>query len=122
MIESFKISPKKIFLMVPAGEIVDLAIQMIKPFLNQDDIVMDGGNSYFEDSNRRYHELQKEGINFFGVGVSGGEKGALTGPSIMPSGNKKVYPQIAPILKIVAAKKIINHVVHILVKKEAVIM
>ncbi|MGB4984678.1 MAG: NADP-dependent phosphogluconate dehydrogenase [Erysipelotrichaceae bacterium] len=97
--------PRKILLMVPAGEAVDLAINNLVPLLQEDDIVMDGGNSYFLDSERRYNELNNHHIYFFAVGISGGEEGALHGPSLMPSGDKEIYPQIKDILQTIAAKK-----------------
>ena len=78
--------PKKIFLMVPAGNAVGSVIDQLLPFLSEGDIIMDGGNSFFEDTNRRFERLDALGIKYFGVGVSGGEEGALKGPSIMPSG------------------------------------
>jgi len=95
-------SPRKIFLMVAAGA-VDSVIQSLLPLLEQGDIIMDGGNSDFHDSNRRYRELQKHGIQFLGVGVSGGEKGALNGPALMPGGDLESYRQVAPILEKIAA-------------------
>lgn len=97
--------PKKIFLMVPAGNAVGLVIDELLPHLSEGDIIMDGGNSFFEDTNRRYERLEELGIKYFGVGVSGGEEGALKGPSIMPSGDKAHYPYIAQILESIAAKK-----------------
>ncbi len=97
--------PRKVFLMVPAGKSVDDTIGDVLPFLERGDIIMDAGNSYFMDTNRREAELNKIGINYFGVGVSGGEEGALKGPSIMPSGNGEVYAQIKNILESISAKK-----------------
>lgn len=97
--------PRKIILMVPAGEIVDIVINSVKPFLSKNDIIMDGGNSFFKDTNHRFDELQKDGIIFFGVGISGGEEGALNGPSIMPGGLKEHYPQIKDLLESISAKK-----------------
>ena len=98
-------SPKKIFLMVPAGDPVDEVIDELIPLLKSGDIIMDGGNSYFKDTNRRGLKLAKLDINYFGVGVSGGEEGALKGPSIMPSGSKNAYSLISNILEAIAAKK-----------------
>ena len=98
-------SPKKIFLMVPAGNPVDEVIDELIPLLKSGDIIMDGGNSYFKDTNRRGLKLAKLDINYFGVGVSGGEEGALKGPSIMPSGSKNAYSLISNILEAIAAKK-----------------
>lgn len=97
--------PRKLFLMVPAGASVDETIKQVLPFLDKGDIIMDAGNSYFLDTNRRAKELQELGINYFGVGVSGGEEGALKGPSIMPSGDHSVYHHIQNILESIAAKK-----------------
>lgn len=97
--------PRIVLLMVPSGEAVDEMITQILPLLDQNDIIMDGGNSFFKDSERRSVALKEVGINFYAVGVSGGEKGALLGPSIMPSGDKEVYQIIEPILTKIAAKK-----------------
>lgn len=98
-------SPRKVFLMVPAGEAVDKTIDELVPLLSKGDIIMDGGNSFFKDTNARNEKLTKLGIHYFGVGVSGGEEGALKGPSIMPSGNKESYPLIGNILEAISAKK-----------------
>lgn len=98
-------SPKKVFLMVPAGPVVDKMIEVIKPLLKAGDIIMDGGNSYFEDDRRRAQLVADQGIHYLAVGVSGGEMGALWGPSIMPSGPKEAYEQVAPILEKIAAQK-----------------
>ncbi|GGP12158.1 decarboxylating NADP(+)-dependent phosphogluconate dehydrogenase [Oceanobacillus neutriphilus] len=96
--------PRKIFLMVTAGPVVDSVIASLLPLLDQGDIIMDGGNSNFLDSNRRYRYLKAEGLRFISVGVSGGEEGALHGPALMPSGDKSAYQQIAPILEKIAAQ------------------
>ncbi|UUI05470.1 decarboxylating NADP(+)-dependent phosphogluconate dehydrogenase [Oceanobacillus jeddahense] len=96
--------PRKIFLMVTAGAVVDSVIESLFPLLDQGDIIMDGGNSNFQDSNRRYNDLKEKGLHFIGVGVSGGEEGALNGPSLMPSGDKEAYQQVAPILEKIAAQ------------------
>ncbi|MBT2216448.1 decarboxylating NADP(+)-dependent phosphogluconate dehydrogenase [Virgibacillus dakarensis] len=96
--------PRKIFLMVTAGPVVDSVIQSLIPLLEKGDIIMDGGNSNFQDSNRRYHELRNTGIHFISVGVSGGEEGALHGPALMPSGDFEAYEQVAPILEKIAAQ------------------
>ena len=80
--------PRKILLMVTAGKVVDIVLNGLIPYLDAGDMVIDCGNSYFKDTIRRNKELLEKEIHFFGVGVSGGEKGALEGPSIMPSGNK----------------------------------
>src|SRR2546423_6679862 len=96
--------PRKLILLVKAGDPVDWTIAQIKPFLDQGDIVIDGGNSFFKDTVRREKALQAEGINFIGSGVSGGEKGALWGPSLMPGGDPNAYEQIRPIWEAIAAK------------------
>jgi 6-phosphogluconate dehydrogenase len=96
--------PRKILLMVKAGKATDATIDQLKPFLEKGDILIDGGNTFFEDTRRRNHELSESGIHFIGTGVSGGEEGALTGPSIMPGGQKEAYELVAPILKDIAAK------------------
>jgi len=97
-------SPRKIFMMVTAGGIVDTVIASLVPFLEKGDIIMDGGNSHFEDTKRRFDELKSKGIGYLGIGVSGGEEGALKGPSIMPGGDKEMYDKVAPILTNIAAE------------------
>jgi len=97
-------TPRKIMLLVPAGKIVDSVIHGLSPYLEKGDIIIDGGNSFFIDTNRREEELAENGINFFGTGVSGGAKGARLGPSIMPGGSKKAYQHIRPIFEAVSAK------------------
>ncbi len=96
--------PRKIILMVQAGGGTDAVIQEILPYLDQGDILIDGGNTFFEDTIRRSKELEEAGIYFIGAGVSGGEDGALKGPSIMPGGQKEAYDLVAPILTEIAAK------------------
>lgn len=96
--------PRKILLMVKAGETTDSVIDSLIPHLQQGDILMDGGNSFYEDTNRRTAKLQALGLNFIGAGVSGGEEGARTGPSIMPGGPKEAYEQVQPILDAISAK------------------
>ncbi len=96
--------PRKAILLVKAGEAVDWTIDQIKPFMDKGDIIIDGGNSYFMDTERREKALKAEGFNFIGSGVSGGEKGALWGPSLMPGGAKEAYDQIRPIWEAIAAK------------------
>ena len=95
---------KTVFIMVTAGEAVDSVINQLKEHLSKDDIIIDGGNSYFKDTIRRFEELKKIGIDYLGAGISGGEKGALLGPSIMISGNKKAYEKIKHIFNDIAAK------------------
>ncbi len=97
-------SPRKIILLVPAGPIVDQVIQEITPYLNQGDIVIDSGNSYFADTQKRSEKLNQQGIHFFGMGISGGEEGARFGPSLMPGGNKVAYDYVKPMLEAVSAK------------------
>lgn len=96
--------PRKIILLVKAGDAVDWTIQQIKPFLDPADIIIDSGNSHFADTNRREQSLKSEGLFFIGSGTSGGEKGALFGPSLMPGGDKEAYNQIQPIWEAIAAK------------------
>ncbi|WP_318615636.1 NADP-dependent phosphogluconate dehydrogenase [Sporosarcina sp. YIM B06819] len=96
--------PRKIMLMVQAGSATDATIASLQPYLEKGDILIDGGNTLFEDTNRRNKELEKTGIHFIGTGVSGGEEGALNGPSIMPGGQKEAYDLVAPIFDAIAAK------------------
>jgi 6-phosphogluconate dehydrogenase len=96
--------PRKLILLVKAGDPVDWTINQVKPFLEPGDIIIDGGNSYFHDTARREKALKDEGFNFIGSGVSGGEKGALLGPSLMPGGDREAYEQIRPIWEAIAAK------------------
>ena len=96
--------PKKIILMVKAGQPVDDMVAGIKPYLEPGDIIFDGGNSFFRDTERREAELAKEKLHFIGSGVSGGEEGALKGPSIMPGGPKEAYAAFEPMLKKIAAQ------------------
>lgn len=96
--------PRRILLMVPAGAPVDSAIAHLEPHLEQGDILMDGGNSFFLDTERRNKALEAEGFNFIGTGVSGGEEGALWGPAIMPGGQRDAWEATAPIFRAIAAK------------------
>ncbi|WML45935.1 NADP-dependent phosphogluconate dehydrogenase [Neobacillus sp. PS3-40] len=96
--------PRKILLMVKAGAATDATIESLKPYLEKDDILIDGGNTFFQDTIRRNKELVDLGINFIGTGVSGGEEGALKGPSIMPGGKKEAYDLVQPILEAISAK------------------
>jgi len=96
-------TPRRILLMVKAGAGTDSAIDSLKPYLDKGDIIIDGGNTFFQDTIRRNRELSADGFNFIGTGVSGGEEGALKGPSIMPGGQKEAYELVAPILKQIAA-------------------
>ena len=95
--------PRRIMLMIQAGAPVDAVIRQLEPLLEQGDIILDGGNSFFEDTRRRSAALAEKGIQYFGVGISGGEEGARHGPSIMPGGDKNAYPLIQPILEAIAA-------------------
>ena len=90
--------PRRVMLMVKAGAAVDEFIGHILPFLEKGDIIIDGGNSYYPDSIRRTKDLAEKGILFIGSGVSGGEEGARTGPSIMPGGAKEAWPAVSRIL------------------------
>ena len=96
--------PRKIIIMVKAGEAVDAMIEQIKPHLDQGDILIDGGNSHFPDTERRSRQLPQEGLRFIGTGVSGGEYGALWGPSIMPGGPRDAYDEISEMLTKISAK------------------
>lgn len=96
--------PRRILMMVPAGDAVDELISKLKPHLEEADILIDGGNSYFKDTERRTKELEEEGFRFIGTGVSGGEEGALWGPCIMPGGTESAYKLIEPILTKISAK------------------
>lgn len=97
-------NPKKILIMVQAGGAVDTVIAQCMPFLQPEDIIIDGGNSHYNDSERRYKDLCEQNIFFVGAGISGGEEGARYGPSIMPGGDKRAWPHIAPYLQSIAAK------------------
>lgn len=96
--------PRRIMIMVKAGSVVDQTIDSIVPYLEKGDIIIDGGNSLFTDSNRRTKELADKGILYIGTGVSGGEEGARFGPSIMPGGNPEAWPAVKPIFQGIAAK------------------
>lgn len=96
--------PRRILLMVQAGEATDKTIASLTPHLDKGDILIDGGNTFYKDTIRRNKELSDQGFNFIGTGVSGGEEGALKGPSIMPGGQKEAYELVAPILNKIAAR------------------
>lgn len=96
--------PRKVMLMVKAGEVVDKFIEQVLPHLEAGDVIIDGGNSHFPDTNRRTRELRGKGILYIGTGVSGGEEGARRGPSIMPGGNKDAWPLVKQILQDISAK------------------
>ncbi|WP_142786383.1 NADP-dependent phosphogluconate dehydrogenase [Changchengzhania lutea] len=97
-------TPRKIMLMVNAGKIIDLVIEDLMPFLTEEDILIDGGNSNYKKTKERFDYLKSKNIHFVGAGVSGGEEGALKGPSIMPGGNKDTYKEVQPFLEAIAAK------------------
>lgn len=96
--------PRRIMMMVKAGAGTDAVINELLPLLDKGDVLIDGGNTFFGDTQRRSAELDKSGINFIGMGVSGGELGALQGPSLMPGGQKEAYDLVAPILEQISAK------------------
>lgn len=97
-------TPRRIMLLVPAGKAVDSVIQDLLPLLEPGDMIIDGGNSHYPDTDRRLKELEEKGIKFLGVGVSGGAEGARKGPSIMPGGEESAYHLVKPILEAVSAK------------------
>ena len=97
-------TPRRIILMVKAGAPTDATIKSLLPHLDKGDVLIDGGNTFFQETMRRNEELDNSGINFIGMGVSRGEKGALEGPSLMPGGQKEAYDLVEPILKKIAAK------------------
>ncbi len=97
-------SPRTIILLVPAGAIVDSVISELKPLLTKGDIIIDSGNSHFTDTSKRELALKKQGIHFFGMGISGGEEGARFGPSMMPGGDKEAYAVVKEMLEAVSAK------------------
>lgn len=103
LIQSLK-RPRRVMLMVKAGDTIDRMIDQLLPHLEAGDIIIDGGNSLYTDSNRRTKDLEEKGILFIGTGVSGGEEGARNGPSIMPGGNPKAWPHVKDIFQSIAAK------------------
>ncbi len=96
--------PRKVMMMLKAGEAVDQFIDQLLPYLETGDIIIDGGNSHYHDTIRRGRELAEKGILFVGTGVSGGEEGALNGPSIMPGGSAAAWPLLAPVFTAIAAR------------------
>lgn len=96
--------PRKILVMVTSGQAVDAVINTLRPFLEPGDILIDGGNTHFSDTDRRIQELEGTGIQYVGMGVSGGEQGALWGPSLMPGGDEGTYHYILPVLEAIAAR------------------
>ena len=97
-------APRRVMLMVRAGDAVDATIDSLLEYLEPGDIIIDGGNSHFPDTNRRYLSLKQKNIRYLGVGVSGGEEGARFGPSIMPGGDVEAWPFIKDIFQAIAAK------------------
>src|SRR5258706_9886999 len=102
-IESLR-KPRAIMMLVPAGKIVDNVIEGLTPLLDPGDLIIDGGNSHFTDTNRRVADLKEKQLHFFGMGISGGEEGARKGPSMMPGGDPEAYKVVQPIFETVAAK------------------
>lgn len=102
-VQSLK-SPRAMMMLVPAGKIVDDVIEELLPLMDPGDILIDGGNSHFTDTNRRVEYLESKGFHFFGMGISGGEEGARRGPSMMPGGDKTAYLVMKPVLESIAAK------------------
>ncbi|MCS7220263.1 MAG: NADP-dependent phosphogluconate dehydrogenase [Anaerolineae bacterium] len=96
--------PRRVMIMVKAGQPVDVMIEQLVPLLEPGDLIIDGGNSFFADTARRARELAQAGIHFIGAGISGGEEGALWGPSIMPGGDREAYALVEPIFRAIAAK------------------
>ncbi len=103
LVDSLK-KPRKVMMMVKAGEVVDLFIDQLLPYLDPGDIIIDGGNSLYTDTERRTQTLSEQGLLYIGTGISGGEEGARKGPSIMPGGNPKAWPQVKEIFQAIAAK------------------
>jgi 6-phosphogluconate dehydrogenase len=96
--------PRRLVIMVKAGDPTDAVIREFAPLLEEGDVIIDGGNAHFEDTRRRERELREQGIHFVGTGISGGEEGALNGPSIMPGGSAQSYESLGPLLERIAAK------------------
>ncbi|HEY9230984.1 MAG TPA: NAD(P)-binding domain-containing protein, partial [Blastocatellia bacterium] len=96
--------PRRIMMMIKAGAPVDMTIERLKPILEAGDIIIDGGNSHFKDTQRREADLRAAELNFIGSGVSGGEVGARFGPSLMPGGARQAYEHIRPVFEAIAAK------------------
>ncbi|HPZ87293.1 MAG TPA: NADP-dependent phosphogluconate dehydrogenase [Flavihumibacter sp.] len=97
-------TPRRIMILVPAGKPVDDVIESLLPLVSPGDIIIDGGNTYYTDTLRRYEYLQPKGLHFIGIGVSGGEEGARFGPSMMPGGNPEAWEHLKPVLQAIAAK------------------
>jgi len=90
--------PRKVMIMVKAGKPVDMVIEQVVPFLEKGDVIIDGGNSHYSDTIRRCKEIEEKGLFYIGAGISGGEEGALKGPSIMPGGSKEAYTLVELLL------------------------
>lgn len=97
-------TPRKILLMVKAGETIDIVLELLVPLLSEDDIIIDGGNSHYQDTEKRISQLKMKRIHFLGCGISGGESGALNGPSLMPGGNSHAYKEVKEYLELISAK------------------
>jgi 6-phosphogluconate dehydrogenase len=102
-------APRKVMIMVKAGPPVDAVIEQLLPLLSPGDVIIDGGNSYYLDTERRTNEVESKGLLYIGTGVSGGEEGALLGPSMMPGGSPQAWPLVKPIFQAIAAKVGPNH-------------
>ena len=96
--------PRKVVIMVKAGKPVDMVIEQIAPYLEKGDVIIDGGNSHFSDTIRRCKEYEGKGQFYIGAGISGGEEGALKGPSIMPGGSKEAYALVEPVFTKISAR------------------
>ena len=96
--------PRKMMIMVKAGAAVDAVIDQLLPYLDKGDVVIDGGNSLYSDTERREAAMSAKGFNYLGIGVSGGEEGALKGPSLMPGGTKEAWDIVSPIYRKIAAQ------------------
>ena len=96
--------PRKVLILVKAGKPVDMVIDQLLPLMEEGDIIIDGGNSHFQDTNRRVEKIGQEGLYYLGTGISGGEYGALHGPSIMPGGHREAYEEVSEILRSAAAQ------------------
>ncbi len=97
-------TPRIVMILVPAGEIVDHVLAQLLKLMDRGDIIIDGGNSHFTDTERRFQDLETKGYHYIGMGVSGGEDGARSGPSLMPGGDRKAYKKVEPILRKIAAQ------------------
>ena len=96
--------PRKVMLMVKAGPAVDALIEQLLPLLSPGDVIIDGGNTHYTDTERRTQYVESKGLSFIGTGVSGGEEGALLGPSLMPGGSSAAWPLVKPIFQAISAK------------------